>query len=623
MEKIRKFAVFFAILLCAFVAGPSPSTTSAAELNAGALVLVNSRSPGYKDFAPYLEPYLIQFGVPYEVRDIAQGGAEPDFANYALIIIGHRAFDVPRTFFTQEQERKLLAAVAGGAGLVSLDGLLIAWADRRPHVLYGYASELFALGLTAPAQAATITIGVPTANAADAPTSHYITSLGPVPRTVRLKRAILISGLVAGPGVSVLARCGSQPLLMTARHGSGRTAVWTSYEWTRPDVKGKLYGLDDLVWRSLVWAARKPFVMRGMPHYLALRIDDVSGVGLGANRHLGYVETANHYGLKPWLGVFLDDLRENPEAVQTLAKLTQQGLATASVHARRWANFFYLDEPLWHDERGANIAGHDWPEDQVSNNFADAGRFFQDHGIPKSKVVIPHNYEFGSNVFSGLEQWGAEFVSTPVAPGKGYGSETLRAAPYLKPEYPFASNGNDPIYIADWLEVPGHAEFDHKFFNFLEEVRDVAGYEWAPSGVPVQEAIRRGLVECQREFDSMLPAVLFTHESDHIRHIQPADWDEILKGVMDGLKPYQPVPVTLDFLSQYLRALLTSRLKAARYDVESGDGSVEFEGFSDLPTEFYIFEQTGQDMVARQWEAPAFQGTRSVRWRGYMLPHRF
>ncbi len=26
-----------------------------------------------------------------------------------------------------------------------------------------------------------------------------------------------------------------------------------------------LYGLDDLVWRSLVWAARKPFVLRGMP----------------------------------------------------------------------------------------------------------------------------------------------------------------------------------------------------------------------------------------------------------------------------------------------------------------------------------------------------------------------
>jgi len=614
MDAIRKFAVFFAILLCALVAGLSPSRISAGELNAAALVLVNSRSPGYEDFARYLEPYLIQFGIPYEVHDIAQGRAGPDFANYALIIIGHRAFDVPRTFFTQEQEQQLLAAIAGGVGLVSFDGLLIAWGDRRPHLLYRYAIEPFALGLISPAQAATITVGAPTANTAGAPASHYIISLGPVPRTVRLKRAILIPGVAPGPNVSVLATCGSEPLLMTARHGSGRAAVWTSYEWTRPDVKGKVYGLDDLVWRSLVWAARKPFVMRGMPHYLALRIDDVSGFGLGANRHLGYVETANHYGLKPWLGVFLDDLREDPEAVQTLAKLTRQRLATASVHARRWPNFFYLDEPLWHDEHGANVAGHDWPEDQVRNNFADAEHFFRDHGIPKSKVVIPHNYEFGTNVFGGLEQWGAEFVSTPVAPGKGYGSATLRAAPYLKSEYSFASNGNDPIYIADWLEVPGHAEFDRKFFNFLEEIRDVTGYEWTPSGVPVQEAIRRGLVECRRGFDSMLPAVLFTHESDHIQHIQPADWDEILKGVMDGLKPYQPVPVTLDFLSQYLRALHTSRLKAARGNAESGEGSVEFEGFSDLPTKFYIFEEAGQDVVAHEWEAPAFQGTRSVGW---------
>jgi hypothetical protein len=56
-------------------------------------------------------------------------------------------------------------------------------------------------------------------------------------------------------------------------------------------------------------------------------------------------------------------------------------------------------------------------------------------------------------------------------------------------------------------------------------------------------------------------------------------------------------------------------MKAARGNAESGEGSVEFEGFSDLPTKFYIFEQDGQDVVAHEREAPAFQGTRSVEWR--------
>jgi hypothetical protein len=39
MKALRKFGIFFAILLCALVAGLSPSAISAGELNAGTLIL--------------------------------------------------------------------------------------------------------------------------------------------------------------------------------------------------------------------------------------------------------------------------------------------------------------------------------------------------------------------------------------------------------------------------------------------------------------------------------------------------------------------------------------------------------------------------------------------------------
>jgi hypothetical protein len=38
-KALRKFGIFFAVLLCALIAGLSPCTISAGELNAGALVL--------------------------------------------------------------------------------------------------------------------------------------------------------------------------------------------------------------------------------------------------------------------------------------------------------------------------------------------------------------------------------------------------------------------------------------------------------------------------------------------------------------------------------------------------------------------------------------------------------
>jgi len=146
------------------------------------------------------------------------------------------------------------------------------------------------------------------------------------------------------------------------------------------------------------------------------------------------------------------------------------------------------------------------------------------------------------------------------------------------------------------------------FFNFNLEIRDVAGYEWAPSGVPVEEAIRRGVMECRREWDSLPPAVLFTHESDHIRHIKPADWEIILAGVMEALKPYQPKIVTLDYLCQYMRALKTSRIAAATYDPATGKGTAAFEGKADLPTIFFLFEEDARRILQGQIDSPAFTG---------------
>ena len=58
-------------------------------------------------------------------------------------------------------------------------------------------------------------------------------------------------------------------------YGSGHAVQWGSYDWMSHDVLGPLFGLDDLVWRSIVWAARKPFVMQGLPPFVTMRMDDV------------------------------------------------------------------------------------------------------------------------------------------------------------------------------------------------------------------------------------------------------------------------------------------------------------------------------------------------------------
>jgi hypothetical protein len=198
-------------------------------------------------------------------------------------------------------------------------------------------------------------------------------------------------------------------------------------------------------------------------------------------------------------------------------------------------------------------------------------------------------------------------------PGHGYGTPVPKSGPFLDGEPARGSSAGDPILIADWLTVPGQPQFDRQFFNFILEIRDVTGYEWAPSGVSVQEAIRRGVEESRREFDSLLPAVLFTHESDHIRHIPPEDWEAILAGVMAQLKDEEPVPVTLDFVTQYMRALKTSSLRGVRYDPESGECIAELSGTSDLPVKLMLFSAGSERPVPL--EVPAFRDRFELKWK--------
>ncbi len=301
--------------------------------NCSALVLVNNESADYREFGQFLQSYLTQFGLVYEVLDISKKKLENSISDFSLVIIGHRSFDPPRRFLSLEDEKVLLSAVQKGTGLVSQDGLLCGWQGEDPHPLYDFPQQIFSCSYKKGTSTNSITIGASRTQGSSSG-AHYIISASQVPRTITLKKTILPQGIIPGTKTKILASAGDNPLLLVSTLGEGRAALFTTCEWIDPAVRGRIYGMDDLLWKSLVWVACKPFLLRVMPHFLTFRVDDVSGFGKGSNRHLGWVEVANRFGLKPWLGVFLDDLDKDPEAKETLSDLTQSGMATAFPHAR-------------------------------------------------------------------------------------------------------------------------------------------------------------------------------------------------------------------------------------------------------------------------------------------------
>ena len=427
------------------------------------------------------------------------------------------------------------------------------------------------------------------------PTTHYITACHEIGEFISTGDMAL-AGLAASQDTDLLAMTGDQPFLVAATSGQGRAVQWGSYDWMSVLVKGPLYGLDDLVWRSIVWAARKPFVMQGLPPFTTMRVDDTSSP-------LWWVEIANDFGFKPWMGLFTRDFTA-AEATY-LSDLIHAGWATASMHAFSNWEFFYYD----------HFNPSDWPDETITAHFAEATQWHQNYDVPISKFVVPHYYEFGTNVFQGLSDWGVEFVLAEIDPGTPIGSLWVVGGPYrLYEPRLFHSSPNQsslPVYYADFLTVPGHPGFNGQFFNCMTDTRTQENPGWYPADNDVPGSIERGTEQITRALDSMVLATLYLHETN-IQPISPGNWQAILAGIANNIVSYEPEYVTMDYACQYIRAMHTSDISSSTYEQETRQLAATLSGQTDMPTKFRLFTERDGSIQAKWIDVPSFNGSIEV-----------
>lgn len=425
---------------------------------------------------------------------------------------------------------------------------------------------------------------------------HYITSLHDVGESVSLTASMDFVEMSAPGDATVVVEASGLPFVVTREVGQGRAVQWGSYDFIRNNIKGPVFGLDDLVWRSLVWAARKPFAMQSMPPFLVLRVDDVAGP-------MQWAEVAAGYGLKSWIGVFTRDMDSDDET--RIAALVTAGMATVSPHSLTTNDFIYY-----------NHATADWPDAEMNLRLDEAEAWHTATGIPMSNFVLGHFYEHGTNVFDRLEQWGVEFVGAQQDIGMPYnGSTWQQIGPYREHVAVGPANSTQPVYYADHLTIPGHPEHDGKFFNLVTEIRDNAGYEWYPSNdVPL--TVDRGIAQTRRALDSRVLATLFTHDY-FLQSITPANWVAILEGVLAGLDEYPLEFVTMDEAALYVRATHSSNITQVDWEPIAEVLQVRVDGETDVPTRVEVFSDDGAGGISSEFvDVPAFSGTTWVNIGG-------
>jgi hypothetical protein len=528
-----------------------------AVLKNNALVLINSSSASYVDYTKYIKPYIKNFGIPYEECDIFTT-ALPVLNDYAIIVFGHK-----NVYSSGYPITELEAAVSEGAGLYSFDS----------H-LFDYASGFNSL--ITPRTASSDYINILN-------TSHHITQNHTPDYSNPTNSVTLLSlwavtqssNLVGGTDLATLGTQGSTvPILQVSNYGKGKVVKWSGYDWVFDNVLGPVYGMDDLIWRGMVWAARKPFIIQGLPPMVTMRVDDVNSNGGGISNNFDWLKIANEYGFIPWCGTFNNDI---PVGNITLLKnLIDTDKATASPHSFTTNNYIYYNHN--------NLSLFD-----AAVNVRAARDLYINNGLKISNFVVPHVYELSSASLPELKAMGVEFLGIHMLPDQLYYSDTnttwINCAPYRQNR-----NGvvftTSPVYYAGDITLNGI-----QFFNCITEIRDDGGYEWYPDN-NISTTSAMGIRHLRRALNSMVLSTLFTHEY-FLANITADNWRTILGQVTLAISGYNPEYTSMDYAVKYIRA--KSNIRITNVLENSSSLEISYTGSNDMDTKCYLFtEQFGQ-----------------------------
>ncbi|PWW02860.1 uncharacterized protein DUF4082 [Paenibacillus cellulosilyticus] len=548
-------------------------------MNLTATIIVNSASPNYNDYSGFTQPYLKQSGVPLRTVDRSAQRLREQDLDTPLIVLAHRNLTADgQSAWSEEEGRLLRQAQADGVGVVSFD-------DCDSPI-----APLFQIHSPEPAPRTTLRF-------TNKP--HYITLNHALGEPLNLQNEVLpeaalqVAGLEAIAGAEALLYADDIPYLFVKSEGSARSVQWAGMEWMQPHVRGPVWGLDDLFYRSLIWAARKPFVVRSMPRFFTLRVDDCVGDhGCYQNQVFEWVDIANRYGIKPWLGFFHETISE--PAVIRMVELVAEGNATAQFHG---VNLF-----------GTYYANGDSSEEGIGQTIE---QWFERHGgsFPLSSYFIPHAYDLSAEALRILPELGVKFVGMPYPANTGGGAKN-RFNPWLQAG-PFRTGleGVDgtpwtgstyarPLYYADWYETS--VEGAPELFNVVSEVRDVNGYEWfnyvadSSQYSDVAGAIRRGTLILRRCHDSLVLGNLFTHEDSwrgkFIANIAPEHWEQMIAGIVSNMASEPVRYTTMDEAAEYVLALHQSAI--GKVELTGGVLDLQLEGTSSCSTELTVYEES-------------------------------
>ncbi len=564
--------------------------------NLSLLLLVDSsKKSNYAFLEETTFSALEHFGMPYRVIDLSKDSLSiDDLLSCSGIIIPQEYLGGSLSLKNAEDITK---AVGEGIGLVNFDGFIKEYPSVLKDIFGFSASEGNQLALTGSLKVSD--------------NIHYITHNREINEIIYLKRTLeAIKIAQVGRNIDVLLRGqNNYPMLLAMTFKKGRAVqfLFSPRLYSR-EFLGHTYGLDDIFWKSIVWAARKPFLMKAMPPFVTARIDDASGSSSlfgkkkdSANLHFRYLDSLNKYGYVPNVGLFIEDISN--EDAKIIKSKYEAELAEFSPHA------FTDPENLADKLIYMKHDGSEFSQAELEKNFSRVDAKFSQWGIKPSKALNAHFCEVGINALPFLKKKGQIFNMAGNKFGKSYSNPE---ADNWNPN-PFSSPG----YIFDFM--PECSDFftviSSPMVNSEKDDSRAPAYDFLWSCTPfwnenpyndVKKAAERGAEHIKRGLDNLFFGCLLTHEQ-RIANLSIGEWDELLSRI-DGLTyKYDKIFKSYSYIAHYAKNKVESLLTKVEYIPEAKKIECHFEGKTDMVTNLYLFIEKKGEIEYTLKDIPPFQ----------------
>lgn len=540
------------------------------------------------------------FGIPYEMLDLAkQNLSSEDLGACSALFVGQHHLGES---LSKKDTESMIDAVRKGVGLVCFDGDI-----HR----YG-APFKDALGLKT-TEEPTHMPHLSTEMVRTVDNAHFITSTRELD-FIRFNKPVEVGNVVnierEHEILMIIANNSGCPALIVETYGKGKVVIFTLSPrvWLN-DYLGHFGGLDDILWKSIVWASRKPFVMLSMLPFVTIRIDDCSGAG-----DFDWVKTLNRHGFVPHVSLFTENIGKR--GARIIKDLYDIRSAEFSVHAFTWTKQTYWKpkSPSDHSE------GSEYGEGELRQFFKKLDDLKDRWGIRWSKVLTAHFGEVGVNAIPFLKKRGITYLAMPYAFGCPYGMSALQLPERrLSDLKPFGGRGGaidrHPDDLDLFIASPSYHDAPEAVLKMLTDKGVIAPngqiydflWETARMKVDIELAAWYAAFGIKLCLDSLSFAVLVTHEQN-ISVLNMNEWDQLLSRVDELTSKYEKVYKSWSHIAEYAKNLNKSQLAESEYDPITGKACCHLRGRSSIPLYLHVFKERGGQIERSYVKVSPYEG---------------